>query len=365
MNAAGMVTIDNPYLSGLSRGIAGNVVDEANGTINCKGTDADTSTSYRAINCKVPEVYHASPILQSIARAPPPVVAAYLQASLAENSKRAYRADVEAFLKWGGTIPATAEGIAEYLADQAGLLAPVTLGRRLVAIGKAHATAGFSDPTKSKIVRATLRGIRRTHGRPQLQAAPLLREDLLMIVDVLPDTLIGLRNRALIILGFAGGFRRSELVRLEVKHIQGVSEGLLITISRSKTDQEGLGRKIGIPYGRTHACPVKALRAWLDRSGIRSGPIFRSINKSGFISDKGLSGQVVSTVLKRCAEQAGLPSANLSGHSLRSGFVTSAARLGVSSWKIRQQTGHRSDAMLQRYIRDAEIFQGNAAGAVL
>jgi len=311
--------------------------------------------------------------MQSIANAPvqssaeplPQPEVRYLQASLSEATKRAYRVDVLAFLSSGGSIPATQVQVARYLAALAEELSPVTLQRRAVAIGKAHVAQGCADPTKGEHVRATLRGIRRLHGRPQRQATPLLREDLLAVVDALPDSLMGVRNRALLLLGFAGGFRRSELVGLDVADVAFVSDGLLVMLRRSKTDQEGVGRKVGIPYGRTRACPVKALRAWLDRTGVESGPIFRPVSKGGRVGSQGLSDQSVNLVLRKCAARAGLSCERLSGHSLRAGLVTSAAKAGVSSWKIRQQTGHRSDAMLQRYIRDADIFVENAAGALL
>jgi integrase len=140
---------------------------------------------------------------------------------------------------------------------------------------------------------------------------------------------------------------------------------LLVTLRRSKTDQEGVGRKVGIPYGRTRACPVKALRAWLDRAEVKTGPVFRSVSKGGQIGSRALTDQSVNLVLRKCAARVGLPCEQLTGHSLRAGLVTSAAKAGISSWKIRQQTGHRSDVMLQRYIRDADIFIGNAAGALL
>jgi integrase len=307
----------------------------------------------------------SSASMQSIAESPVLPEARYLQASLSEATKRAYRADISAFLAAGGLIPATPAQVARYLAGLAEDLCPVTLQRRVAAIGKAHIAQGFTDPTKDGHVRATLRGIRRVHGRPQRQAAPLLREDLLAVVDALPDSLIGVRDRALLLMGFAGGFRRSELVGLDVTDVAFVPDGLLITLRRSKTDQESIGRKVGVPFGRTRACPVKALRAWMDKAEVVVGPIFRSVGKGGQVGGRALTSQSVNLVLRKCAARAGLSCDRLSGHSLRAGLVTSAAKAGVSSWKIRQQTGHRSDAMLMRYIRDAGIFVDNAAGAVL
>lgn len=323
-------------------------------------TDSGVVAS-RAINC----TSGVQVSVQSIAGTLQPPETQYLQASLSPATKRAYRIDVRAFLSSGGSIPATPVQVARYLAALTDTLSPISLRRRAVAIGKAHAAQGFADPTKHEHVRAVLRGIRRVHGKPQRQAVPLLREDLLAIVDALPRSLIGVRDRALLLMGFAGGFRRSELVGLVVEDLSFVPEGMLVTLRRSKTDQEGVGRKVGIPFGRTRACPVKALRAWVDAAGVVSGPIFRNVGKGGRVGSQPLSDQSVNLVLRKCAMRAGLSCEGLSGHSLRAGLVTSAARVGVSSWKIRQQTGHRSDAMLQRYIRDADIFVENAAGALL
>jgi len=190
-----------------------------------------------------------------------------------------------AFLAWGGDIPAVPTMIARYLAEQAGDLSPATLQRRAVAIGKAHRMRGLPDPTKDDHVRATLRGIRRVHGRPPKQAAPLLREDLLAAVDGLPESLVGIRDRALLLIGFAGGFRRSELVALQVEDVAFVAEGLLLTLRRSKTDQEGRGRLIGIPWGRTRACPAYTSSytvTWSGVSGATSYDLQEQVNGGGW-----------------------------------------------------------------------------------
>lgn len=363
------------------------ISDNSSLSLSIAGPPKAAMEGHHAINCTEGRLIHVQPIastgadgsstfatscmgdglapMQSIAESPMLPEARYLRASLSEATKKAYRADISVFLAAGGAIPATPAQVARYLAGLAEDLCPVTLQRRAVAIGKAHVTQGFADPTKDEQVRATLRGIRRVHGRPQRQAAPLLREDLLAVADALPDTLIGARDRALLLIGFAGGFRRSELVGLNVKDVVSVPDGLLVTLRRSKTDQEGMGRKVGIPFGRTRACPVKALRAWLDRAGVVTGPLFRPVSKGGHVGSRALTDQSVNLVLRKCASRVGLSCERLSGHSLRAGLVTSAAKAGVSSWKIRQQTGHRSEAMLQRYIREADIFIDNAAGAIL
>lgn len=293
-----------------------------------------------------------------------PEVSRYIRASLSENSRKAYRADLNHFLAWGGCIPATPEVVARYLAAYAGQLAIATLARRLVSISKAHTTQGISSPTDAELVCATLRGIRHTHGSAQRQVAPAVKEDVLMMVAGL-EGVKGARDKALLLLGFAGAFRRGELVALTVADIEQAKQGLIVYLRFSKTDQEGQGRKIAIPFARGAVCPVMALSQWLEVSSIKEGPIFRPVNRHGTIASVALSAQAVAHVVKERAKAVGLDPSQYAGHSLRAGLVTSAAQLGVSSWKIRQQTGHKSDAMLARYIRDANIFVDNAAGAVL
>jgi len=214
-------------------------------------------------------------------------------------------------------------------------------------------------------VRATLRGIKRHRGTAQREAKPLLREDLLRVLDATSDRLKDIRDRALLLVGFAAALRRSELVGLDVRDIEHVRQGIVLTLPRSKTDQEGHGRKIGVPHGRTRWCPVAALDAWLQVSVINEGAIFRPVDRHGRIQPARLSGEAVSLVARERLAAAGVDPTGYAGHSLRAGLATSAAQAGVSSWKIRQQTGHTSDAMLARYIRDGELFVENAAGVLL
>lgn len=293
------------------------------------------------------------------------VVWGYVQASVAPATLLAYRADLDHFMAWGGAIPSTDEQVAAYLAAHAGTLAVATLVRRLAAISQAHAIAGVPSPTGSALVRATMRGIRRTRGSVQRQARPLLRDDLFLVLDRMGDDVRATRDRALLLIGFAGGFRRSEVVGLNVEDIESVRQGLIISLRHSKTDQEGHGRKIGIPVGRTRWCPVAALSRWLDVAGITSGPIFRPVNRNGDIGTTRLSGEAVCVIVRERVVGAGIDPTGYSGHSLRAGFATSATQAGVSTIKIRQQTGHASDAMLARYVRDGELFVANAAGMLL
>ncbi len=212
---------------------------------------------------------------------------------------------------------------------------------------------------------ATRRARVATERVPACRARPLTREDLFSVLSTTGDGPRDARDRALLLVGFAGAFRRSELVAIDCADVEPVKQGVVVHVRRSKTDQEGAGRRVGIPHGRTRWCPVTALNDWMGRAGIEDGPVFRPVDRHGRVSDARLSGEAVSLVVKGRAAAVGLDPDDHSGHSLRAGLATSAAAAGVSSWKIRQQTGHASDAMLARYIRDGELFADNAAGALL
>lgn len=291
-------------------------------------------------------------------------VSQFINAAIADNTRRAYQQDLRDFLLWGGTVPCTSETLAAYIADRAQTASAHTITRRVVGIGRAHISQGHADPARTDLVRTILRGVRRVKGSAQRQVAPLLKDDVLAIVSKIVGTK-GHRDRALILLGFAAALRRSELVALDFDDIEFVREGLVVHLRRSKTDQEGVGRKIGVPWGRTSACPVKVVEKWLEVSQITSGPVFRAINRGGGVGQAQLSAQSVALLLKDYAKGIGLNPAKISGHSLRSGLVTSAIQAGVAVHKIQQQTGHRSVEMLTRYIRDAGLFDSNASGAVL
>jgi len=289
----------------------------------------------------------------------------YLRASVSPNTRRAYHADLRHYLQWGGTIPSSVELVAGYLASQAGVLSIATLARRLVTIGRAHTSLGLPSPTSSDLVRLTMRGIRRKHGRPQRQVAAAVKSDILAMLAPLGDNLRDKRDRALLLIGFAGAFRRSELCAISCTDIRICGHGAMITISRSKTDQFGHGRRVVIPYGRDGACPVKALTDWLLASGIVDGPVFRGVSRYGRVAVRALSGEAVALIVKKRAAAAGLDQRRYAGHSLRAGFATSAAAAGLASWKIRKQTGHASDAMLERYIREGDLLKDTETAAVL
>ncbi|BCG92579.1 recombinase [Mesorhizobium sp. 131-2-1] len=257
------------------------------------------------------------------------------------------------------------EVVAEYLADGAETYAVATLERRLAAISKIHRALGKVDPTKAAIVTATLQGIRRSLGAGQRQARALLRDDLFAVLDRLGDRPKDIRDRAMLLLGFALAARRSELVALDVEHVEFTPKGALVTIHRSKTDQEARGRKVAMPFGRTRHCPIAALKDWLVFAGIDAGPVFRATNKHGNILDRRISGEAVRQTLKARLVSAGYDPGPFSAHSLRSGLVTSAAMAGATSYKIRQVTGHRTEAGLSPYLRTVDLFDDAAVARVL
>jgi integrase len=192
------------------------------------------------------------------------------------------------------------------------------------------------------------------------------RHDVRAMVAALDSSrLIGVRDRALLVIGFAGAFRRSELVALDVGDMAETADGLVVTIRRSKTDQEGEGASVGLPYGSDPAtCPVRALRSWLDAAGITAGAIFRPVNRWGEMGDRRLTGRAVADVVKRTAAAAGMNAAVYSGHSLRAGLITSAAEADVLERDIMRHSRHKSVPVMRRYIRGAQLFQANAAAAV-
>jgi integrase len=295
----------------------------------------------------------------------------FAAASKAPATVRAYRSDWRDFTAWCEcrsleALPAGAETVALYVADLAGWAKPATIGRRLSAISQAHQTAGYPTPTHAAAVRATMAGIRRTLGVAQAAKAPVVTAVLRAMVATLDGRrLIGVRDRALLLVGFAGAFRRSELVALDVADVADGPDGLTVTLRRSKTDQEGAGRKVGIPYGSHPAtCPVRAYRAWLEASGIAEGPVFRPVDRHGRMAPGRLSGRAVALVVKRSLAAVGVDPAGYAGHSLRAGLATAAAQAGASERAIMAQTGHKSLPMVRRYIRDGNLFRDNAAAVV-
>jgi integrase len=264
-------------------------------------------------------------------------------------------------------MPARAETVAAYLAALADRgLSVSTVTQRVGAIRWAHESADLESPTASKTVRTTLAGIRRKVGvAPKHQKAAATTDKLrAMLSHATGDDLKALRDRALLLVGFAMAARRSELVGLDVADLVERDAGLLVTIRRSKTDQEGAGQEVALLAGSEHGtCPVRALSAWLDRAGITEGRVFRSVDRHGRIGD-GLSGRAVASIVKGYAAKAGLEG-DFSGHSLRSGFVTSAAERGQRAEAIAEHTRHASTDMVRTYTRRADLFRAHPGEGLL
>ena len=287
--------------------------------------------------------------------------------SKAEATVRAYRRDLADFRAWcearGFTcLPAKPKVLALYLTDRAETLKVSTLNRRLCAIREAHRLAGLSVPTDDPTVTAVWAGIRRSKRVAVIEKSPLLTSQIRAIAVQMPRDLRGLRDRAMLLVGFAGALRRSELAGLDVEDVRFEPEGVIINLRRSKTDQEGQGRLLAVPFGRGPiTCPVRALRAWLDAAAVTAGPIFRRIDWHAQLHDERVSARTVARIVKRYCAGVGLDADLYAGHSLRAGFATSAALSGASERSIMTQTGHKSVAMVRRYIRLGTLWEENAA----
>ncbi|NQX18270.1 site-specific integrase [Rathayibacter sp. VKM Ac-2857] len=348
----------------------------------------------------------AAPVVGALS----PAVLQLGEASIAANTRRAYQADLRSFVAWCAAsgrphLPASPETVAEYLADRAGLIttagewryAPSTLARALAAINAAHAERNLPLPGHASLVTRTLQGIRRDRQRPTRQADPLLLSDVQAVLDRIdvthwPDGTAGIRDRLLILLGWAGAFRRSELTDLRLDDItRHRDDGLHLRIRRSKTDQTGKGLMKAIPYGREPlTCAACAWMRWLrllaateqGRSAVMrvlftddpavhvcrsdmpavegAAPLLRRMHKSGLPTENPLSAQSVNLIVKRRVTAVGLDPARYSAHSLRAGFVTEALRHGATTHAVMRQTGHRSPATVEIYARERDPLTGNA-----
>lgn len=293
---------------------------------------------------------------------PSKLVSSYTLAAQSASTRRSYAQDVRHF-KANAKIPATPEMVAEYLAKFAGVLSVATLQHRLIAIHQAHADKGFDSPVKDRLVKRTMQGIRRTFGVAQRRVRALVKDDLLELLVMVnkQKPLKAARDKAVLLIGFAGAFRRSELVALRMEDITLHAHGLELLIRRSKTDQEGEGRTVFIPLARSEErCPVKALQRWLELAGIGAGPLFRPVNRHDTVtSDLALTPQSVALIVKSAvAGSKGVDAAKLvSGHSLRAGFVTESAAQGLKTSAIMGQTGHKSMEMVFRYVRPVQKRQ--------
>jgi integrase len=296
----------------------------------------------------------------------------YARAAAAANTQRAYRAAWRDFKDWcavtgRAALPAAPETVGTFLAARASTHKAASLNLRLAAIGQAHRLKGYRLDTGHPAIRETVKGIRRTHGTAPKKKEAAVSAVIRDAVDALAKRpgLRALRDRALLLVGFAAALRRSELVALDVTDVACVPEGMILTLRRAKTDQEGRGVEIAIPFGSAErTCPVLTLGAWLQAAGIEAGAIFRSVNRHGGLGAARLSDRDVARVVKASVAAAGYDPTPYAGHSLRSGFITTAARAGVSEAHIQTQSRHKSLPVLRSYIRRGSLFIDNAAARV-
>ena len=297
-----------------------------------------------------------------------------LKSSKAKNTLRAYKSDFRDFETFCSkhsfnSLPTEPKIISLYLTKLSKNSKISTIKRRLVSISMVHKLKGHYLDIKHPVVVENLMGIKRIKGSFQKGKKPILISHLKSIINIIDELKIDeikkLRDKSIILVGFGGGFRRTELISIDHEDLEFVSEGLKIRIQRSKTDQFGEGMIKGIPYFTNEIyCPVINLKKWLEISKIKSGPIFRRFSKGSSITNNRLTDQSVVLLIKKYLNLAGIENTNFSGHSLRSGFATVAAEFGADERSIMAMTGHKTSQMVRRYIREANIFKNNALNKV-
>jgi site-specific recombinase XerD len=298
-----------------------------------------------------------------------------LKSSKALNTIRAYKSDYKdfgLFCAQNGfrSLPADPKIVSLYLTHLSTKDVKIsTLKRRLVSIGVIHKLKGHYLDTKHPSIIENIMGIKRRKGSIQKGKKPLLINDLKQIIDVIDsdnnEEIKKFRDRSLILIGFSGGFRRNEIVSLDYEDLDFVGEGLKINLRRSKTDQFGEGAVKGLPYfDNSQYCPVLSLKKWIEVSNIKYGPLFRRFAKGSKLTENRLTDQTVALLIKEYLKLAGIDSKNYSGHSLRSGFATSAAESGAEERSIMAMTGHKSTEMVRRYIKEANLFKNNALNKI-
>jgi len=298
-----------------------------------------------------------------------------LKSSKANNTIRAYKSDFKDFGAFCAkhnfrSLPTDPKIVALYLTYLSGNDAKMsTLRRRLVSIGVIHKLKGHYLDTKHPIIIENLMGIKRTKGNIQRGKKPILINHLKAIINVIneekTEEIKKIRDKAIILVGFGGGFRRTELISIDYEDLEFVPEGVKITIRRSKTDQFGEGMTKGLPYFSNETyCPVAHLKKWIKISNIKDGPIFRRFTKGCTLTSHRLTDQSVVLLIKSCLELAGIENKNYSGHSLRSGFATVSAESGADERSIMAMTGHKTTQMVRRYIKEANLFKNNALNKI-
>ncbi len=289
----------------------------------------------------------------------------YIEQALAPSTRRLYKSDWAIYSHWCESqgcmpLPSTPEIIASFLSMQAKAgIKPATLIRRLASIKLAHESRGYESPTQHKAVKAVLKGIKREIGAAPKKKAPITVERLEAMVKHCSSTLVGLRDKAILLLGFSGAFRRSELVAIKISDIERTAEGVKVTIRRSKTDQEGYGQVVAILNG-SRLRAVDALYTWLKEADINEGYIFRPISQWGAIGAVSLTDRSVANIVKNYAKKAGLTVGDFSGHSLRSGFITSGAAAGADLFKLMEVSRHKKPETVMGYVRESKLFENHA-----
>lgn len=288
----------------------------------------------------------------------------YLKAATSDNTRKAYRSAIRQFEKWGGRLPSDRDTIVRYLLDHAEVLNSRTLDLHLTAISQWHHVQGLIDPVATPLVRKTLDGIRRIHGRPKRKAKALRLEHLTVMLAhlrQLPDSKKKCRDIALLLTNFFGAFRRSELVSIRVFDLNWEPEGLLIRLERSKTDQDGEGLMRALPFGDQSVCAASALKRWLEVAEINEGPVFRPVNRWDQVQAKSLNPGAINDLLKTLGTACDFGFVpDLSSHSFRRGLSTSAARERVDFELIKKQGGWKSDTTVWGYIEEGQQFTNNA-----
>ena len=298
-----------------------------------------------------------------------------LKSSKANNTVRAYKSDFNDFSLFCvqnefKSLPSDPKIVSLYLTHLSTKEVKMsTLKRRLVSIGVIHKIKGYYLDTKHPSIIENIMGIKRRKGSIQIGKKPLLINNLKLIINVIDEQkkeeIKKLRDRSIILIGFSGGFRRNELVSLDYQDLDFVQEGLKINLRKSKTDQFGEGSIKALPYFKnSQYCPVVSLRNWLDVAKINSGALFRRFSKGSRLTEKRLTDQTVALLIKEYLQLAGIDNKNYSGHSLRSGFATSAAESGAEERSIMAMTGHKSTEMVRRYIKEANLFKNNALNKI-
>lgn len=302
----------------------------------------------------------------------------YQKKSRSESTKESYTRDWQYFVDWClglglQNLPAEPSTVRRYITFLADLgKASSTISRAMTSISQAHKILSLQSPTTAPDVLEVWKGIRREHGTAKKRAKPLMYDDLKIVIDNIRPTFIGRRDAALLMIGWAGALRRSEIVAINREDIEFVPEGMILNIPKSKTDQNSEGFRLGIPFGTDEKyCPTKRLQSWIRIAGIESGPIFFQIGMSGkkFVCDISepvrLTSRMVNVIIQRRMRRAGFDTRGYSGHSLRAGFVTTAAKMNIPEYLIQIHTRHRTTKCLREYIRDSQMFTENSLTTIL